>query len=67
MILYTKPSCPLCMVVKTKFRQFGIEFTECQDENKMEELKIDRLPVLETDGKLLEFNDIIKALKEGAI
>lgn len=55
------------MVVKTKFRQFGIEFTECQDENKMEELKIDRLPVLEMDGKLLEFNDIIKGLKEGTI
>jgi glutaredoxin len=65
MTLYAKTDCPLCTVVKTKLVAHDIDFTICMDEKKMEELNIDRLPVVQLDnGELLEFSDIINRLKE---
>jgi glutaredoxin len=68
MILYSKPDCPLCTVVKTKLYALNIDFTISMDEKEMEELGIDMLPVLKTDNEeLLEFSAIISRLKEGTL
>lgn len=65
MTLYTKTDCPLCNVVKIKMSQAGLDYTSCQNEDKMNELNIDRLPVLQLDtGELLEFKAILNYIEE---
>ena len=65
MTLYTKTDCPLCNVVKVKMVQAGIEYETCMNEDKMNELNIDRLPVLQLDnGELLEFKAILNYIEE---
>lgn len=65
MTLYTKIDCPLCNVVKVKMVQAGIDYTPCINEDKMNELNIDRLPVLQLDtGELLEFKAILNYIEE---
>jgi glutaredoxin len=46
MILFTKPDCPLCSVVKVKLNSANISYVISQDEERMEALGINRLPVL---------------------
>ena len=68
MILYTKSECPLCTVTKLKLQAQEIPFEICMNEKEMDELGIDRLPVLKTDnGELLDFSEIMKRLKEGTL
>ena len=68
MILYTKWECPLCTVTKVKIQSQEIPFEICMNEKEMDELGIDRLPVLKTDnGELLEFSEIMKRLREGTL
>ena len=68
MILYTKTDCPLCTVTKVKMTAQNIDFDINTDEEEMDKLGIDRLPVLKTDnGELLEFSEIMKRLKEGTL
>ena len=68
MILYTKSECPLCTVTKVKLNAQGIAFEICMNEKEMDELGIDRLPVLKTDNEeLLEFSEIMARLKEGTL
>ena len=63
MILYTKSECPLCTVTKVKLNSKNIAFDICTDENEMDKLGIDRLPVLKTDdGELLDFSAIMKLI-----
>lgn len=64
MILYTTDTCPMCKIAKTRLDAAGIEYTICQDEKRMEELKIDILPVGEIDGKLYSFKQICDMCKE---
>lgn len=65
MVLYTKHDCPLCNVVKVKLAQTNLQYEISMDENRMEELQLDRLPVLELDdGTLLEFKQILNYIEE---
>lgn len=65
MTLYTKTDCPLCNVVKVKMAQANIDYINSFDEEKMNELNIDRLPVLQLDnGELLEFRAILNYIEE---
>lgn len=64
MILYTTPTCPKCKVVKMKLDQAGLEYTVNQDIDAMQALGISSVPVLQHEGSLLAFNDIIKFIKE---
>ncbi len=62
--IYSTPTCPRCKVLKTKLAQKGIEYEECMDENKMQELGILSVPVVAVDGKLLDFSEAIKYINE---
>ena len=65
MTLYTKQDCPLCTVVKLKLNISEIPYESCTDEQKMEELGIDRFPVLILDdGTRLEFKEILNYIEE---
>lgn len=64
-ILYTT-HCPKCNVLTKKMRSKNIKFSEISDVSKMTKLGITTVPVLNVDGKLLDFkeaNDYINSLE----
>lgn len=59
MILYFT-GCPKCKVLKMKLDQKKISYTECNDVEKMEELGISAVPMLQTeDNTLLSFTEAV--------
>ena len=66
MILYTKLDCTLCNVAKIKLNATGIDYTISMNEEEMDKLNIDRVPVLQLDnGMLLEFKEILQYVEGG--
>lgn len=56
MITLYSTGCPKCKVLKMKLEQKGIEYTECNDIAKMEELGISTVPMLQVDdGPIMNF------------
>ena len=56
MIVYSSSTCPRCTVLKMKLTKANLEYTVCEDMDKMKELGIKSIPVLElSDGTLLYF------------
>lgn len=53
-VLYST-GCPRCNVLKQKLDSKGIAFTEDSDVDKMLSMNITQVPVLEVDGKRMEF------------
>lgn len=57
--------CPKCMVLEKKLQQKNISFEEINDVAVMEEKGFMQVPMLEVDGKVMDFiqaNDWIKKL-----
>lgn len=68
MILYTIENCPLCKVAKAKLDAANITYTISQDEEAMKALNIMQAPVLvKEDGTIMNFNNIIDALRKGEL
>ena len=57
--LYTI-DCPNCKVLEKKLSSKNITYVVCKDTEKMLQLNITNLPVLDVDGNLLNFSDAIK-------
>ena len=57
--LYTI-DCPNCKVLEKKLSNKNITYAVCKDTEKMLQLNITNLPVLDVDGNLLNFSDAIK-------
>lgn len=53
-ILYST-GCPKCQVLKAKLNANGIQFEENGDVDQMLSMGITAVPVLEADGKRMEF------------
>ena len=53
--LYTSERCPKCIVLKTKLKKKGINFVESDKLEDLEDTGFKSLPVLEVDGKLMDF------------
>lgn len=53
-ILYTT-HCPRCVVLESKLKQKDIEYTSCEDINIMSEKGFMSAPMLEVDGKVMDF------------
>ena len=47
-----------------KLEKKGIEYTECHDIDKMREMGMKSLPVLEVDGELYSFEKAVKLINE---
>jgi glutaredoxin-related protein len=62
-ILYTT-HCPACKVLTKKLISANIDFEECTDNEIMNRLKIDAVPVLEVDGKLLSLKQAVEWINE---
>lgn len=54
--LYTT-HCPKCKVLEMKLMSKNIEYQECTDEKEMVDKNILSVPVLEIDGKYLNFSE----------
>lgn len=60
MLTLYSTGCPKCKVLKMKLEQKGIEFTECNDTTKMEELGISTVPMLQVDdGEIMNFTSAV--------
>lgn len=53
-ILYSADWCPKCQVLKKKLVAKYVEFKVVKDENVLDEMGIDELPVLSVDGELMD-------------
>ena len=62
-ILYTT-HCPMCSVLETKLKQKNIEYEEITDVELMENMNIDRVPVLSVDGNLMQMGEANKWINE---
>ena len=52
-ILYSADWCPKCQVLKKKLVAKYVEFKVVKDENILDEMGIDELPVLSVNGELM--------------
>ena len=64
MILYSTSTCPKCKVVKMKLDKAGIKYEVNDNIEEMEALGIKSIPMLQKDGSLLDFNQIIQFIKQ---
>lgn len=62
-ILYTI-NCPRCNVLEKKLAQAMIEYETFTDKNKMIEIGMSTMPILEVDGKRMEYTEAIKWINE---
>ena len=49
--------CPRCSVLEKKLKQKGIDYDEVNDVSIMEEKGFLTAPMLEVDGKIMDFKD----------
>lgn len=59
MILYST-HCPKCEVLKKKLNSNGIDFEEVNDIRIMVEMGFMTAPILEVDGKIMNFSEANK-------
>lgn len=63
-ILYTT-NCPMCIMLKTKLDAKNINYEVCTDTEKMTELGIKTVPVLQINGgPLMSLRESLKWLEE---
>jgi len=58
-ILYSN-NCPKCKILKQKLDQKQIIYEKCNDMDIMIEKGFQSVPILEVDGKVMNYNEAIK-------
>lgn len=61
--LYTT-HCPKCNVLYKKLESSGIEFETCEDMEELVNKGFKTAPILEVDGRFMEFKQAVDWLKE---
>jgi glutaredoxin len=59
-IVYSQPDCPNCAGLKKKLDEAGIQYTDNQNINEMQELGIKRTPMLSVNGTLYSIGDAVR-------
>ena len=62
--VYSLPSCPRCMVLKSKLQAKGIEYEEISSEEILIEKGFMTVPVLQIDDKYYQFGEAVKVINE---
>lgn len=62
-VLYTI-DCPKCKVLETKLNSKNIPYEVFKDKDKMIKKGLSTMPVLEVDGRLLDFGQAVKWINE---
>lgn len=65
--LYSKDGCVRCDIVKQMLYKNNVPFNEIKDESIIEEKEYEQLPMMEVDGKEMEYNQILYWMKERGI
>ena len=60
MILYSKPGCPQCKVLKMKMDKAGIEYKHIEDEDAIVALGVKAAPALMVEGSIHSGPEAIK-------
>ena len=63
-IILHSTGCPQCNVLKKKLMSKGIAFTENTDKEQMLSMNFTRVPILEVDGKQMDFSAANKWINE---
>lgn len=64
MIVMYSTHCPKCNVLEQKLNSKNISYGVIDDINIMIDKGFDFLPILEVDGKIMEFNEAVKWINE---
>lgn len=64
MIVMYSTRCPKCNVLEQKLNSKNINYGVIDDVNIIIDKGFDFLPVLEIDGKIMEFNEAVKWINE---
>ena len=64
MIVLHTTHCPKCKILEKKLNSKEIKYEENSNTDLMVKMGIDILPVLEIDGKLLDFIEAVKWVNE---
>lgn len=64
--LYTT-HCPRCEVLYKKLEQNNVEFEVCEDQDEMIKLGFKSSPILEVDGKFMNFKQAVDWINNGGI
>lgn len=59
--------CPKCKILKKKLDEKKVVYEEETDVEKMKSKGINRVPVLEVDGKLFSYSEAVKLVNDGGI
>ena len=62
-VLYTI-GCPLCLVLEKKLDAEGVTYEKFEDKDKMIEMGMSTMPVLEVDGVRMNYAKAIKWINE---
>lgn len=62
-VLYST-GCPMCKVLKTKLNLANISYEEINDQETMIAKGFKSAPILEVDGKAMNFKDAIEWVKK---
>ena len=59
--------CPKCKILKKKLDEKKVVYEEETDVEKMKSKGINRVPVLEVDGKLFSYSEAVKLINDGGM
>ena len=59
--------CPKCKILKKKLDEKKGVYEEETDVEKMKSKGIERVPVLEVEGKLFSYSEAVKLINDGGI
>lgn len=63
MVKFYTIGCPSCNVLESKLKSKGIEYEKVESEDAIRELGFNSAPLLEVDGKVMDFAGAIKYLQ----
>ena len=62
-VIFYTTHCPQCRVLERKLRETGIEYTECDNVDKMLALALQSAPALGVNGELLNLKQALAYLR----
>lgn len=64
--VYTQPTCGRCNVLKKKLSDANIDFSVCEDIDLMISKGFKTTPMMEVDGKVMDFSSALEWIESEA-
>lgn len=62
-ILYSLPTCGMCMALKAMLKSKNIDYVSVMDTDELEKNGISHVPVMEVDGERYDFRKAMELIK----